>query len=167
MAKKAGARGESPISPGAVKATRVEGGGQQGLARCPVTQGPTSSVLLYISPEGAGAFLSSLLFPSSPLGSPGLPWEKGRGREFGATEQVVRSQLAQRQSSWATLGKSLCLSEPDFSSDNEDGNKSLLHGAVLNDLMCETQCPAWRQPYLCNLCLLRSAVCVNFIHSIQ
>lgn len=50
---------------------------------------------------------------------------------------MVGSQLAQ----WAAWGKSLCLSEPAFSSGNEADSKSLLHGAVLNDIMHETQCP--------------------------
>lgn len=73
MAKKAGARGGSPISPGAVEATRVEGGGEQGLARCPVTQGPTSSILLYFSPEGHEHSFPLFFFLSVPLGSLGIP----------------------------------------------------------------------------------------------
>lgn len=72
VAEKAGARGGSPISPGARRGHTRGGGRPAGAGEVPCHPGPpASSVLLYLSPAGYEALLFSLLFPSPALGSPG------------------------------------------------------------------------------------------------
>lgn len=110
VAKRAGSRAE-PSQPWGCRGHTVEGGGWQRLARCPVTQGPLPAVLLYRSLARYEALPSCLLFPSPPLGSPGLPWERGKTRDLGLESNRVTIS-AQWMSSWAALGKSHCLSEP-------------------------------------------------------
>lgn len=70
VAKKAGARGGSSVSPWGCRGHSSGGGGQQGLARCPVTQGPlpARSALPLSCGTRSTPFLSSF-----SLSTPGLP----------------------------------------------------------------------------------------------